>query len=347
MLSAKCDKGITRKVKSAGRVYALKKKWKNPFDEQSLICCAPHVSFPFSIVHANAEKDFEAWLCGKYINCSFKQVMPHNEFEISLYDHWSEQSKYLTSQTINLSKDAIEKLKFNIILATKKFIVSGAYPYGQCVKRYIVPTNNEQEDSLYDYIITGFDDDRNVLCMYGISAIGEYVYSEVLYDDYLKAICSTPSVNIEIVFWKYNSQSECSLNQEKVIKDLNDYITSQNSLPQPNEDRVFGMQACLELGRFICGGRANSEETDILNVKRLLLHKYLMLERIRYLCSGNIIEKDMLLSAEKVYCIAQTAFSLYCNKGHRNDVAPLIENMIKIEKTYLPKVLIDLKSKRF
>lgn len=315
----------------------MKKICHNPFEEHPLTSCYHYIAFPCSIIQANAGDQLDKWLCGKYINCYFKPSSREHKFIISIADGWSSAKLINIFQQINFSKEMFRILKLDPILILKKALLHGCYPTGSCSEQVLFPTQEVLVDSLYDYVISGFDDIKKRLFIHGFSK-GIYQHFEVSYETFVKSLIENQKRNITFNLWKYNPNADYSLDLPQIISDLNDYITSQNSKPQYRGPRSFGLQACADFGMFVNKEIQDGNQIDSLCIRSFQEHKHCMLIRIRYLHKEGIVRQDAVCAAENVFQISEHIKELYENDSE-DQISKLVMETVSVEKNYLPEVL--------
>lgn len=326
----------------------MKKIFTLPFDENPESCCYPYICFPHAIICAQTSTDeYNKWLCGKYINCYYKDKSNGHKFIISVYDNWSGGKKIMIYQCINFSKEIMKKMKVNIPLTIKKLLLNGIYPYGKCRESYIV-RSDPSDTGLTDYIITGYNDIKKVFIIRLFDKNKELIKREVYYEEYVSALYDNANRNIQIHAWKYNDRAEYSLNFSEIINDLEDYIHSRNSKPQYPDNRTFGLQAIEDLKNYFLLQSETGANIDERYLRGYYEHKYFMEQRIKYLCSLNILPSELLECAENVSLMAQQVMNEGKNYNVSQDGAAakellrLTAESIEIERNYLPEVSASL-----
>jgi len=323
-----------------------------PFDVNTVTHCYPYISFPYSIIHDNMDLNFEKWQCGKYINCYFKESSQAHKFIISVHDNWSTDKKILKNQVISFSKETFKAFQYNIPLIIKKALLSGAYPYIECSQKYIISNNNdESEESFIHCLINGYDDIRKVYYVNFINPDNELESCEVEYERFETALFNNSKRGIHINLWKYNPEAEIVLDLNEIKNDLEDYFHSKNSKPQYNKDRSFGLQAIADLKSYFLTEAQKRNLLDIKYLRGFLEHKIFMAERMKYLCSENIIDSDILSHVINVHSLAEKIYKLGIEYNETletdkvDELLHLIDDTVNIEKSYISIVINNINEK--
>lgn len=311
--------------------------------------CYNHITFANAIIRANVMEDWQILMLSKYINCYYKEESTDHKFIISMYDHWCTAQKIMQKQSINLLKEIYQSQKINIVLIIKKFLLNNCYVFGQCNRSY-VEKNDNIELSLFNYVVTGFDDINRQFTIYGLNAKENFYCVKIDYETFASALFDTLKPNIELTLWRYNLDACIDFDIQNIAFELEDYINSANRRNHYTEDKEYGIKAIERLGMYFIENSQCKKSRDEVYLKKLLCHKSYMRDRIACLGHHGYIDIKSYPYAEKVSLISKEILDVGCLINQSNKLTfitllkQLFSEMIEIEKQYLPKVLDELKS---
>ena len=249
----------------------------------------------------------------------------------------------------NLLKEIYQSQKINIVLIIKKFLLNNCYVFGQCNRSY-VEKNDNIELSLFNYVVTGFDDINRQFTIYGLNAKENFYCVKIDYETFASALFDTLKPNIELTLWRYNLDACIDFDIQNIAFELEDYINSANRRNHYTEDKEYGIKAIERLGMYFIENSQCKKSRDEVYLKKLLCHKSYMRDRIACLGHHGYIDIKSYPYAEKVSLISKEILDVGCLINQSNKLTfitllkQLFSEMIEIEKQYLPKVLDELKS---
>ena len=327
----------------------MKKRFELPIEPPQFICYN-HITCANAIIRANIFDNIDKLFCSKYINCYFKESSTKHKFIISIYDNWCTTQKVMQYQLINLSKDIFLSENINVVLMIKKCLLFGSYVFGQCSYNCLVG-NGGVDYSLFNYVITGYDDIAHEFTMYGVDNLDNYLCHKIGYEDFINSLYSTNKQNISFSMWRHNKNAEVVIDLQNIIFELEDYINSENRRKHYVEDKIYGLASLKKLGEFFLECAKNKESLSEQYLRKIAIHKYYMKERIRYFVERKLIKKDWLSYSELVEVYGQQILDLGIKYNQIFDttivdeLTTIIFGIIDIEQNYLTKVLYELKDK--
>ena len=324
----------------------MKKKILLPFDEYALPQTYHHLAFPMGIIQGNACTDVTPWLCGRYINCIFSPTIK-NKFNICLQDAWAQEDKILFYQRIDLLRNIFANLNFDILSLIRKLLACHQYVSGIYNEEFI-PHRFAYGVKYYshDFLLIGYNDIDRIFYSVAYLKNGKYQRFEIPYENMMDAVTSLESPKVALAAWAYNTEATYPLDLQRIAVGLEDYINSENSLKQYNHPMAcFGLSGILELKNYFVR-EAESGNIDLRYTRGLMEHKYFMQRRIEYLLSQGYLNRetfktcssDVYHLSEKVHLLG-LKFSMTENRTIIGGIEKNMDDMIKIEKEYLPQVL--------
>ena len=325
----------------------MKKRHNLPITTPDFVCYN-HLTLSNAIIKANAE---EAWLfiiASKYLNCYYENDSEKHKFVISIYDHWCTSQKVMQSQSINLFKESYKNLKLNIVAIIKQFLNNGSYVMGQCNRLYI-ESNCDLESSLFDYVITGYDDISHEFMIYGIDSEDNYISKKIEYKNFISALLETHSSNIYFTLWRYTKSNNINIDVPNIIFELEDYLNSANRRNQYADNKVYGLDSIKLLAYNLFNIDVENYRVNEMYLTKLLVHKEYMEHRLNCLAQNKIIASKWIDMAKKVTKLIMSAIAKYQEFIDTHDdtltksITYCINESIRLEKLYLNNILSELK----
>ena len=321
----------------------MREKILLPFDE-SKILSSPETAFPYALLKANFGPELDAALCRRFINCYFDLKSKQEKFEISLSDHWCENYNITQSYSVSLSKSTFQSLKIDLTEFFKKSLQGSNYIYGKSELSFLP---NQIPDILgpFHYFIIGYDDMKGVFHIRVFDSNHQYYAVEVPFRDTEDSLwCGSEDI-VPFQLWTVDKSVEIPLKMPNIARELEDYVLSKNSKWQYSKDKSFGMQAIDDLNAYLYQCAQEGKNLEVYYLRALAEHKYFMKERISYLAEKEEISKQWILYANDVYVLAEPLvllgeqYNQTRNLAIAQEIHARIERFMKIEKSYLPKVL--------
>lgn len=340
-----------RNIINGGR--SVKKKTVLPFENNPYSIMYHEMAFPMGIIQGNATSDITPWLCGKYINCSFeKDKWKNNKFTISSYDKWAIEDDILTYQHILLYPQLYYGLFEPLITLLRRMIDMGYYIGGSYNEEYIPGKRFYQKKyHPHDFLLIGYND----ISKYFVSAsfLQDWKFQRHLipYENMENALKTRMTDKIELFFWKYNKEKTFVLNLDRIISELSDYLASTSSDPICIFDKYWGIEAIQQLTQLYSNCIQDKSLIDIRYTRGIIEHKFYMFMRMDYLYEHCCLKKtSYIYKAQQTYDLAKRVHLLGIKYNFKPNAALIskIENtmneMLSIEKEYLPDVLFELQN---
>lgn len=196
-----------------------------PFPEVPLMISYHNKAFPVGVIQANSPEDITRWLCAKCIRCVFSSSGSSHSFYLDMDDAWGGFDGLTSYQTFTIRKDMLLPLHMDLLSMFRTFLDHGCYMQGIYNEKYI-PSKwaYGNTDYYHDFLVTGYDDS----CFYsvGFVADGRFKRFEIPIRNFLDSLYKMDSPEIRVNFFSYNAGSVPKPNVEKMISDINMYITT-------------------------------------------------------------------------------------------------------------------------
>ncbi len=332
----------------------MRKKVILPFDDKPLALMYHNVAYPMGIIQANATEDITPWLSSKYINCWFNKS-EKNKFMYCFADQWATEDGILIQQQIELCPDEFKAVfQHDIIFQFKKMIDLGFYPHGFCNEEYIpYKAPYQQRYFSHAFMLIGYNQTKKHFIAVGYLADRKFHRYEIPYDCMEMAIATHKSPQKCINFWKYNDNASFKLDYNRLIVELEDYVSSKTSSKIYSDNSIWGMNAIKELGRYIENACIKENYIDYRYTFGVLEHKRFMHTRINYLLEQGYLNDKMYLEyTQKILHLAEICHLLsikFLANGQQKiatEINDKYSEIIKLEEKYLPSVLSDLKKNK-
>ena len=261
---------------------------KLPVEFNPYFQCYHNMAFPLSIIQGNAKalgKDIIPWVSGKYLNCTFDHTPSDNKFEIYVEDSWGVGEGILDNQYISVKTKLFNILGIDLIKSLRTVLADGWYVHGMYNEKYIPGKEAYLKyDYCHDYILYGFNDDKQIFYSIGYLANKKYVPFEIPYDNYLAAFYKNSMSMSVVSLCKYNASFEFTGNVTNIITGLKDYIGSSNTYGlRPNFS--YGLTAIKKLKEYILSSTLNlgMRRIDDRYTRALAEHQYVIMQCVKFL----------------------------------------------------------------
>ena len=305
-----------------------------------------YLAFRWGIIQGNAKEDITPWMCNKHINCTYDAKKPIIPFEIAIRDQWPD----LGIQFIQITNEFLESNSLDLLDIWRYMISIGCYPRGAYNEQHIPAKIAYQRFYFsHDYLLIGYDDDEKVFHSVAYLPDNKFQRFTIPYENMRNAILSHRNTVKYLEFLSYKPINGFKLELEGIVRDLEEYITSTTSIPMATENVQFGMEAIRSLkDRF--EETAETNGIDFRFTRGLMEHKFLMKTRTEYMNKeGYFSNQEIVEKADTVYKISEKVhllglkFNMTANKNVLNSLTQKIDDMLALEKEYLPEFLECLK----
>ena len=331
----------------------MKKKLILPFEDHPYSLMYHHCAFPMGVIQGNAKEDITPWLCGKYINCWFgKHRNFINRFTLYYWDNWAVNDRVIFKQEIALYPDLYHSLYDDEVMLLRKMLNLGYYPQGNYNEEHIPGKWAYQKEYFsHNYIIIGYDDIAKEFLSAGYLMDRKFQIFSIPYENMRQAMKTLQTPKIEIHFWKYNSQIKFDLNLNRIVSELSDYLNSTTSLKMFSDNKFWGMEAMQQLLQFYIDLGEEEAAIDMRYTRGVMEHKFYMHMRMEYLLTHDFLKDTSYLDkAQQVYQMAEMVhmlglkYNLTGNKTIVSKIKKIMNDMLFLEKEYLPSVLSELQN---
>lgn len=273
-------------------------------------------SYSFGIVEQYIDC-IDRLLCTRFINCIYNKIdSPH--FFVYDNDLWFDQCGLTECDPHNISPHVGRESLEEQIKIVREELIKGFYVYGRYNEKYITAMHNEVFwDNDHDYLLLGFDDDRQIY--YSIGYVdGIYREFEISYSDYFEANYHSLQGCVNLFCFRISPDYAIpELSIEETYKAFCSYrdgrVPEFEVLPAfQNGDIIAGQKAWdylpVYLESFDLGER---EYIDMRNIHAYVDHKEGMARRIRYLHQAGVLSDAQFVNvADDIRKKANIAFNL-------------------------------------
>lgn len=324
-----------------------------PYPDNPIFLCYHNKAYPFGIIQANANSQITKWLCTKCVNTVFVPNSALNKFDLSVGDPWGSREGITTQQVFNMKKELLPFINIDLLSMFRTLIDNGCYVHGTYNERYI-PFKKAYgvEDYIHDYLVIGY----NNTCFYsvGFVADGHFRRFEIPFQNFIDGLNYTGSSKINVNFFNYNEGAVLKPNVDRMLSDLDKYISTANYLDNPTPTATsYGISTLYRVKEFFLDEVINNDRiyVDKRYSRVLYEHEWILSQII----SLFLDENEQLYFA---YCTernlnrAQLIHTLGLKIEHTGDatiiyrIARYIDEIVEEEKNYIPKLISLLKSKR-
>lgn len=326
-----------------------------PMKTDPVVRCYHNLAFPLCFIQGNAEmigKDITPWLIGKYLNCVFDEKAYDNRYEICMHDWWGHEEHVIYHQHISMFKHIYINLKIDVLHMVKKIIDQECYISGYYNEKYI-PGKEAfgVEDYDHDYIVYGYNDEKQVLYSVGYLANRKFVPFEIPYKNFIDGLLCTSSKKLEFNIWNFNSEFQFKADYQKIKCGFNDYITSSNSYGM-QDGKSYGIDANKKFVEFIYARaslpgkkfiddrytRAFFEQKKI----QYMCAKYLYHEKVISISNEDLdLMHDVYLKANSIYLLT-IKFNMTHDKSLLKNIVAISEEINDIERIVIPKIVSSI-----
>ena len=323
-----------------------------PYPENPIFICYHNKAFPMGVIQANAPGDITKWLCTKGVNVSFNPNSPLNKFDLAIWDAWATAERVITQQMFTLKKKLIPLINVDLLSMFKTFIDHGCYIQGTYNEKHI-PSKQayKVEDFNHDFLIIGYDDDN--FESVGFVADGQFRRFKIPNQNFIDAVTDTGSSRVGINFYSYNEGAIPIPNIERMLTDMDIYISTANQLDDSDETKTsYGILALKRIKDFFLNEVVNNGKlyVDRRYSRVLYEHEWVFTQVINEFLDTNERNKYInyaKVNLERAHLVHMLGLKLSYT-GNKDLIWRIVSNIEKIiedEMKYIPELLELLKTK--
>lgn len=241
----------------------------------------------------------------------------------------------------------------DLINMLRTFIDHGCYVQGTYNEKHIpMKWAYELQDYNHDYLIIGYDD--NNFDSVGFLADGRFKHFKIPNHKFLDAVYDTGSSRIGINFFSYNEGAIPNTNIDRMLSDLDKYISSANYLDNPTPCTTsYGISTLMRIKDFFINEVVKNEKlyVDRRYSRVLYEHEWVFTQVIDTFLDTR--EKSKYINCvNKNFERAKLIHMLGLKMSYTGDtdliwrIASNIEKIIENEIQYIPELITLLKKKR-
>lgn len=323
----------------------MEKKCQLPFVEPEIMSNA-YYAFSWGVIKGNLGDEYDKILSRKYINCYFEKPFQNEKFVIATVDALSEKQNVILNQALNLHKEVASALRLDFVSMIKQCILNGYYVFNTCPS--ICFNESDSQNSKTKFLVIGYDSINERFIIKASNQVGCLNTYEVNDREFIDRLLNLPKENIELKFWRFNNDNPLILDLSAIVAEFSDYINSKTSLVQYTKNKIYGFEAFERLIEYLKEKLLLGQPFKRELLQSVVDHKYCMWKRLKYFAQQQIISREYVASAEIVYKLSTSVFSLgleynvIADRSTGEKVIESLTNLTEKEKEYLPKVLEEL-----
>lgn len=324
-----------------------------PYPEAPILICYHNKAFPFGIIQANSPEDITKWLCTKSINCVYNPNSPKNKFDLAIWDTWGNWEGITTHQVISIRKDLIGLFNIDLLSMLKTFINYGCYISGSYNEKYIPgKLAYNIEDYIHDFLVIGYDDTN--FYSVGFMADGRFKQFDIPIQNFINSLYSVNSSKIEIAFFNYNKGVIPKPNVDRLISDLEKYISTANYMDNPTpKSNSYGISTLMRIRDFFVDEVVNNKKiyVDKRYSRVLYEHEWVFLQMIDIFMDDDSKKSEYKnyasINLKRAKLVHMLGLKMECTQDESliKRIKEYIDEIIDSEKIYIPGVIELLKQK--
>lgn len=331
-------------------------KVKLPFDNNPILKTYHNVAHPLGILGGilpDKEKWFP-WLCQKYINCCFTTT-PEFKFDVYASDRFFLADQVFKAIEIAFPCNGMNDIildffnwnEENFIFVLKNYLCRGLYIRGNYNEKYISSKDAYGKyDYVHDYLIYGFDDEKN--SFYSVGYTHNKVYEEfhIPYEEFQNSIFQDGISKLHMELLRFNENKKFATDYKCVLRDLKHYLSSTAHMGINDGKTVYGLDAWRYFIKYV----KSSEELDSRFSRIFMEHRNLMAERLLYFYESEIIDGYLSQEYLEAKCIAEKVHLLFIKYNKikderiRESCVDLLNKALNIDEKILPHVISQIKN---
>lgn len=329
-------------------------KIKLPFDMDPPLKTYHNLAHPLGILGGNMPDQaiWFPWLCQKYINCSVS-YSPELKFDVYATDRFFEKDKVFHVLDLSVPKngwkaileDGLGMSEYAFIDFVKRCLSQEFYVRGIYNEKYISSKGSYQRrDYPHDYLLFGFDDEKQGFYSVGYTKTGRYEEFIIPYEQYYTAIfpgaCS--DLSMKVIKWNQDRSYETSF--PVVLRDLRHYLNSTAYRPPSSPEASYGLSAWRKLIEDI----KSSDYIDVRFTKLFAEHRNLMLRRLQYFGKQGVIDGSIgeayspsKEAADKAHLLS-LKYNMTQNGNYKAASAKCIAEAVEADGKILPAAIAEI-----
>lgn len=323
-----------------------------PYPDNPVLLCYHNKAFPLGIIQANAKTQITKWMCTKCVNTVFVPNSTLNKFDLSVWDTWGTWEGITTQQVFNMKKELIPLINIDILSMLRTLLDEGCYVHGTYNEKHI-PSKQAYglEDYIHDYLVIGYND----TCFYsvGFVADGHFRRFEVPFQNFIDSLYDTGSSKINVNFFNYNEGTVLKPNVDRMLSDLDKYISTANYLDNPTPNATsYGISALIRVKEFFLDEVINNERIYVdKRYSRVLYEHEWILSQIISLFLDEDEQVEFSQYTDQNLRRAKLIHTLGLKTEYTGDatiiqrIANYMDEIIEEEKSYIPQLTSLLKTK--
>ncbi len=320
---------------------------KLPFELKPLLQAYHHDVYTLGIVQGhNSLEKISPWLCGRYLNCFYGYMGGNDLFSKDPVDIWGDQDDIIWRSCFYMPA-TLEGFPKTEMLDLIRFMLDNRhYVTGRYNERFIPGKSAYQSwDYMHDFILYGYDDDRQVFFSAGYMGNGRCEGFEISYENLYQSVLNGLLGKYQFEFMLYNPEARFDLNLDRIAMEISDYVHSTSYRPLGWAKRIYGMDSVRMLQQvFLHETEKKSPYIDLRFTRSLMEHKYMQLFCMKHLKQQGILKNTDIALPEKNYnkaCLIHN-LGIKTNISRKREgckrIATMIEEILEQEDIFFSKL---------
>ena len=295
------------------------------------------------MVSANPDRRFPACrTCG----------VTAREYSLLIGDVWGCGEGIVTQQVFRIKKELVAFVNRDLAMMFKSFIDKGCYIHGTYNEKFI-PSKRAYgiKDYDHDFLVVGYDD--NDFISVGFTADDLFKKFNIPIDEFVKGILSVNDSRININFFNYNNNFVPKLDTNRLITELEKYISATEYFEKPNfSSTIYGISSIMRLKDYFIE-QINQSDTriDKRYTRVLYEHEWILSQLVNSFLSEEekqelLTYADMNLIRAQIIHMLGIKFECTANMDIINRIIIYINEIVSSEVKFIPKFIEILKSKQ-
>ena len=234
----------------------------------------------------------------------------------------------------------------------RTFIDNGCYVHGIYNEKYVpLKWAYEIEDYNHDFLVIGYDNDN--IYSVGFVADGRFKQYKIPNQKFIEAVNNTGSSRVSINFFSYNDGVIPKPNIDRMLSDLDKYISTASYLDAPTPNATsYGISALMRVKDFFVDEVLNNKKfyVDRRYSRVLYEHEWVLTQMIDAFLDSKektefIYRATNNLDRAKLVHMLGLKLELTGVDSLIHRIANLIDHIVEDEIQYIPQLTSLLKAK--
>lgn len=323
-----------------------------PYPQIPQLICYQNKAFPIGIIQANSPENITKWLCTKSINTVYNPKSPQNKFDLAMWDTWGNWEGITTQQIFSIKKELISLMNVDLLDMFRIFLDNECYIQGTYNEKHI-PSKSayEKENYNHDFLVIGYDD--NNFYSVGFVADSRFKHFIIPNQKFIDAVTDIGGSKVAVNFFSYNREMIPKPNIDRMLSDLEKYISTANYMDRPTFDAIsYGISTLMRVKDFFVEEVITNKKiyVDKRYSRVLYEHEWILSQVIEIFLDSAERTEFIKCANENLDCaklVHRLGLKMELNKKVDSiySVANLIDRIVENEKKYIPQLISLLRMK--